>query len=439
MPGIVEMNGNSILSLSKSCRVFVIVLLASVTSILISAEGFAYDLERRRNQFEETPGYLVMPAPYSYPGIGEGLMLIGYAGNVLESPVDLYFIGFSGEAEGYYAMVNDLYLWPRMIYLNFNQLKVSKFGVIQYTKRGMDSVKDDHFIFVGEHFQRNAGKLSLSLSEKRWEFWAEMVSFAANVSEIKDPDGDLVSTERSSMEGERYGVGAQLDFTDDKADPRSGLRFKFQLSHAPSIMEDSPEYDVFTWGVTAYLPLLDNSTLAFHLSRSDATVNKKGETNLETLKTKNGYYTCPPIPGILQLCQAAKLADASNTLNANKNGTSLGLGGTDRLRSYPMDRFIGAHTLFYGTEFRWNINTEKTNLNLYFLQDIIQAFQLALFWEQGSVSESASELGDLTRSSTGFGFRLVAESGNAYRLDWATGDEGAQLTILFQYPWGESE
>jgi hypothetical protein len=64
-----------------------------------TADGF----ERRREQFIDTPGYLILPLPYSYPGIGDGFVLVGYAGNIFGSQTDAILLGFSGDADGYYC------------------------------------------------------------------------------------------------------------------------------------------------------------------------------------------------------------------------------------------------------------------------------------------------------------------------------------------------
>ena len=62
--------------------------------------AFSLGPERRQEQFSTIPGYLVFPAPYVFPGIGEGLMLVGYSGNFLETTIDAYLVGFSGDAAG---------------------------------------------------------------------------------------------------------------------------------------------------------------------------------------------------------------------------------------------------------------------------------------------------------------------------------------------------
>ena len=61
--------------------------------------------------------------------------------------------------------------------------------------------------------------------------------------------------------------------------------------------------------------------------------------------------------------------------------------------------------------------------------------QLALFYERGSVCEKISELGDITRSTYGAGFRLVSASGFVYRADFSSGDEGEEMIMTFSYPW----
>jgi len=69
------------------------------------------------------------------------------------------------------------------------------------------------------------------------------------------------------------------------------------------------------------------------------------------------------------------------------------------------------------------------------MKDIRTAFQIALFYELGTVTDRRSELWDITRSSYGAGLRMVTASGMVYRVDFASGNEGVQTSIFFQYPW----
>ena len=74
-------------------------------------------------------------------------------------------------------------------------------------------------------------------------------------------------------------------------------------------------------------------------------------------------------------------------------------------------------------------------LDWYFFSDVLQAFEATVFWEQGRVSEEAQDLGKITRSSYVGGLRLIGGSGNTYPFEISTGEEGAEMIVMFQYPW----
>ena len=235
--------------------------------------------------------------------------------------------------------------------------------------------------------------------------------------------------------GDRLEFMARIDYTDDYRDPRKGIRNILYLDKQTASSSSEPSFDVITNDLQVYIPFLEKSTLVFNLTFSDANVRQEGETDLEVLKQQSNYYLCDysPTP---ESCRATTLGNAINTRNINKHGTSLFLGGPDRLRSYPQQRFQGAHTLYFATEFRWNFSaSEGDKIDVFFMQDLIDEMQVALFFEQGSVSETKSELGNTVKSSFGSGFRLLSGSGNLYRADFATGDEGPQVAVIIQYPW----
>jgi hypothetical protein len=165
---------------------------------------------------------------------------------------------------------------------------------------------------------------------------------------------------------------------------------------------------------------------------SDAIVKKKGETNLEILKAQNGFNNC----GGNAACEQNATNLANTQLMINTNGTSTFLGGGDRLRAYPQGRFQGAHMLYFATEFRWNFSESGGGqFDSLFFQDLVDDMQVAFFYENGSISEEKSDLGKISKSSYGTGFRLVNASGNIYRADLASGDEGTNFTLIIQYPW----
>ena len=88
--------------------------------------AFSLGPERRQEQFSTIPGYLVFPAPYVFPGIGEGLMLVGYAGNFLETTINAYPVGFSSDAAGLVGSFDEVFVVPELVYFSgwkFNIIK----------------------------------------------------------------------------------------------------------------------------------------------------------------------------------------------------------------------------------------------------------------------------------------------------------------------------
>jgi len=421
----------------KTLTPFLVPLLTLIvffTSVPVFAEGFSlFNIERRRPAFENTPGYLILPIPYKLPGLGQGMMLIGYAGNIMGTSSDVFVIGFNGDAEGYYGVADEFFVIPKLLYFGASKIEVSKYALNSYSSRGMESEKNDFNIMVGDLYSQGVGKMTLTFFERKLEFSLSKTETMGRSTEILTSDGDLIPGTNISNEFRNNQINAlvRADLTDDFNDPRKGLKINGLLDRVTADTSATPDYDVYSLDLTAYVPVLEESTVAFQYFQSDAYVSREGNTDLESLKTEKGFSQC----GGDASCESAILKDAKNTLNANKNGSAMALGGTDRLRSYPMGRYRAAHTRFYATEFRWNFNTSKSDLNLWLLKDVQEALQVAFFWEQGSVSENSADLGSIVRNSYGTGIRMVAASGNVYRIDFATGDEGSEMAVIFKYPW----
>jgi hypothetical protein len=186
------------------------------------------------------------------------------------------------------------------------------------------------------------------------------------------------------------------------------------------------------YNTTAYIPIGRRSTWAFNFLRSDAVVRREGETNKDELEKLLGI-DCETIGDTdkRQLCNDV----IDNQIAANRYGTATSLGGFSRLRSYPQGRYKGAHTVFYGTELRWNLTDEATPFDIFIMKDIRTAVQVSLFYELGSTADLRSEVGDVMRDSYGAGFRMVTASGVVFRADLAFGREGFAPEIFIGYPW----
>ena len=412
--------------------VWKILIITGFCFCFFTATAFSITFERRQDQFDKTPGLFVVPAPYAIPGIGNGLFVIGYLGNIAETSADVFGMGFVGDGQGFFASVDELFVIPEWSYLALTQGRMARFGQNVYSSRGMKSEKNDFNIYVGEDFTFYNFEVVFTHFERRIELAYGFNGGNGKFVEIKDYEGELVQKLGSPIEVDfaQKHVQLKIDLTDDYGDPRDGLNIRILRDRFPSVNQGAA-FDSMTFALTYYLPIPENNTWAFHYFRSDAHVRQEGNTDLESLKTTQGFYAC----GGYAACEAATLKSAQNRLNANKNGSSKSLGGADRLRSYPLSRYQAAHTLFYGTELRWNFSTENTKLDYWLLQDVQQALQAVFFWEQGSVAEEVGEIGETIRSSYGTGIRLVTKSGSVYKFEVASGDEGAEMILFFEYPW----
>ena len=412
--------------------VWKILIITGFCFCFFTATAFSITFERRQDQFDKTPGLFVVPAPYAIPGIGNGLFVIGYLGNIAETSADVFGMGFVGDGQGFFASVDELFVIPEWSYLALTQGRMARFGQNVYSSRGMKSEKNDFNIYVGEDFTFYNYEVVFTYFERRIELAYGFNGGNGKFVEIKDYEGELVQKLGSPIEVDfaQKHVQLKIDLTDDYGDPRDGLNIRILRDRFPSVNQGAA-FDSMTFALTYYLPIPENNTWAFHYFRSDARVRQEGNTDLESLKTTQGFYAC----GGYAACEAATLKSAQNRLNANKNGSSKSLGGADRLRSYPLSRYQAAHTLFYGTELRWNFSTENTKLDYWLLQDVQQALQAVFFWEQGSVAEEVGEIGETIRSSYGTGIRLVTKSGSVYKFEVASGDEGAEVILFFEYPW----
>ena len=142
----------------------------SVLYFFCTSSVFDFGPDRRQDQFGTISGYLVVPATYVYPGLGKGLMLISYFGNILETNVDAYLVAITGDDEGYFGSVEKIFVTPKYLYLSGIHINFKKYGLNMYGSRGMESKKDDLNIFVGDKYILNKLETTLILMERRIEF-----------------------------------------------------------------------------------------------------------------------------------------------------------------------------------------------------------------------------------------------------------------------------
>ena len=407
-----------------------------ITIPMLLLASLAEAIERRRSQFPRDFGYLIAPIPYILPGVGTGLGVIGAFNNTFDTTTDFFVVGVGGDVEGTVTGVTDIELLSETVLLDVTYVGFNKGSQKQYAERGIDSDPEDFNIVELQNTSLYGGRLTLTFWERRLEFFTFQYNIRSEPSAVIYQGKEENRQEYENPEAftfSRLTYGTQVDVTDDRLDPRMGVRFVLNRSDSPVTDQDSSESYTVDTNLTGYIPLLESSTFAINYFRSDATVTKEGVTDyqsiLDDLRVNYGCTAGDPCDDSLQ-----KLA--RDTELRRKYGTASSLGGSSRLRSYAGGRFSGAHTEFYGYEFRWNLTDENTPFDLYFIKDFRTGFQLAFFYETGTVAEQREDLWTKSRNSTGLGARLVTGSGFIYRFDVATGSEGAETTLFVDYPWG---
>lgn len=404
--------------------------------LILTLNGYseAYLPERRRDQFQGTPGYYVVPIPYQLTGIGSGFIFLGAALNIMDTNADIYGFGFTGDLEGAGAGVLDIHLIPKTLILDATTERINRATLTSYTKRGMDTDKNDYTLLELGDIEFNLARLTATFFDRRFEIYGLGYEAASQLKKIREPDGTtIVDVQNPKRENaQNITVGTRLDLTDDYLDPRKGLRLDINRQWSPPKSSNAPDYYVMEYNATAYVPVGKRSTWAFNCFRSDAYMTRMGETDRAKIDQEQGL-NCSTISDPQEQKKCNQVID--NMIAANTYGTVGSFGGTSRLRSYSHDRYSGAHSLFYGTELRWNITEETKPFDIIIMKDIRTALQMAFFYETGSVVDKLDELGSITRSSYGTGFRIVTASGLIFRADVANGSEGVATTMIIGYPW----
>ncbi len=417
--------------MSLRIRFVLFSLVLCVLSVPASADWYP---DRRKSQFETTFGYALFPYPYSLPGIGTGIGLVGGAMNIQNTPMDAYGMAFGGDVKGLAAGIADIHLVPKTLIVDLGYSGLSAATMQSYSKRGMNTDRNDFTNVELGDMTYWGGRLTATFYDRRLEFWSAYYQGASQLKNIRDKDGNILvpANDANVVRGHAKFFGTRIDLTDDYADPRRGFRLDVSRSAMPPA-DSGPDFYVQDYNATGYVPLGRRSTWALNYFRSDARVRRQGETDPAEIQRIQGLN-----------CSAASLTPdeqqrcndfVNNTIANNTFGTASSLGGFSRLRGYPNMRYKGAHTEFYGSEIRWNLTDENTPYDIFVMKDVRTSWQVAFFYEVGTVGESRSDLGDFWRSSGGMGLRMVTASGVVFRADIALGREGYSPSIFIGYPW----
>ncbi len=388
---------------------------------------------RRRSQYPHEPAWVAAPYIYDLPGIGRGFGFLGAVANVGGTYTDLLAASFMGEVNGGAVGINSVHIVPRHLILDMGGVRLSRLTFKSFAKRGMDTGKDDYTLAEFGTSSFGGSRLTATFNDRRYEFFVGYYGGSIKLDSLRDRDGNVILNAEDAPRAHPGSVvlGTRFDITDDYLDPRRGLLIEPSAWRATPTSH-GPDYYFLDTSITGYIPAGKRNTWAFNFLRSDAHMLRQGETDRAVLAGDEGL-DCGSLSDPSERNQCEEYLDA--IIMENKFGTASNLGGASRLRSYAEGRYKGAHTEFFGAEFRWNLTDEVRPFNIYVMKDIRTTVQVAFFYEIGTVAENRGELWHMTRSSYGTGLRVVTASGVVYRIDIAAGQEGVTPNIFFQYPW----
>ncbi len=397
---------------------------------LIPNQIFGIIPDRRESKGDKEFGWLVAPTPMIISGIGAAIPVLAMLSNTYKT-TDLMAMKTlpGGDFEMQMLFVDQLPLFTEHVLIQAGTMH-GLFPVKSYG-RGIDSDENDYTLPLVEQ-SGNMGNLRLLFYEKRIRLFYNQFNFISATKKVYDSDGnEYDNVDTSDVPYNQQEFGTILDFTDNRTDPRKGIRFGFRRTYPENNQEILSDYYVTDFNLSFFIPFFENDTLVFNFFRSDATVTRTGLVD-ETILRLLMSLGCES-GSEYESCVATETRRINEQIAANTYGNAASLGGSNRLQAYDQGRFTASHSNYRAIEYRLNFSTAETPINWYLLGGLKTIFQLAFFAEQGTVNDDADQLNDNFKSSFGIGLRTII-SGIVYRFDLAMGDEGVKPTIFFFYP-----
>ena len=239
--------------------------LLALAILVMAAPVSAIELpERRKEQFLTDSGYYVVPTPYSIPGLGEGLIIVGAIVNVNQSYTDVYGFAAGGDIKGYGLFGTEIHLVKKKLLLDLMHTNFDKASSQVYSQRGMNTSADDFILADLDHAVFTGARLTYTMFDRRLEFFGVLYKNESRLAAIRDSDGNLIQSavDSETIKSETYTYGLRLDLTDDYIDPRRGIRAETSLWHTPPSNDDTPDYDIIDFNLTGYVPVGSRHTLA---------------------------------------------------------------------------------------------------------------------------------------------------------------------------------
>ena len=392
-------------------------------------------LFERRKTFDSEIAWFVFPVIGSIPGVQDFYGLGGTVSGIGGSESDIAAISVRGKAEYFdddfqidILSIFDIHLFTERLTFTWFSTKIRNVAWPE-GQRGIDSDPDSMYYLLASKVEASGGELSANIFDNQLEAYYGYTDAAVKPYGLVDPNGTFYNAQNAgiieSPRGYRYGL--YLDDTDNRRDPRIGYRFQYEKWGQPSSREGNSEYYQEDFNLSGYIPVLSENKGVLVLNQffGSSTVLKKGTVDQSQFVCDNTAK--PGCQAILNELYARQVAEA-------ENGKATSLGGTNRLRGYRTNRFYDSYTNFRGAEFRWYVLEVQKAFNYILEKGTFAGLQLALFYEEGTVSPDKGSLWKNMRTSYGAGTRFLFNT-IIVRIDRGFGEEGGQTTFFVGYPF----
>ena len=397
-----------------------------------SAQALLFE---RRKTFDSEIAWFIFPVVGSIPGVQDFYGLGGTVSGIGGSESDITAISLRGKAEYFdddfqidIFSIFDIPLFTERLTFTWFSTKIRNVAWPE-GQRGIDSDPDSMYYLLASKVEASGGELSANIFDNQLEAYYGYTDAAVKPYGLVDPNGTFYNAQNAgiieSPRGYRYGL--YLDDTDNRRDPRIGYRFQYEKWGQPSSREGNSEYYQEDFNLSGYIPVLSENKGVLVLNQffGSSTVLKKGTVDQSQFVCDNTAK--PGCQAILNELYARRVAEA-------ENGKATSLGGTNRLRGYRTNRFYDSYTNFRGVEFRWYVHEVQKAFNYILEKGTFAGLQLALFYEEGTVSPDKGSLWKNMRTSYGAGTRFLFNT-IIVRIDRGFGEEGGQTTFFVGYPF----
>jgi hypothetical protein len=402
--------------------------------------------ERRKSFKDDIFEYYFLVTPLERPGIGSLIMMGSIVNNIPVPWIEdgrFNLIGGFGKGKGenefegedidaYGLTIIDFPIFSNNFTFSPARLSATKFSYAFY-ERGIDSDPERKFILMADRVAQNIGEISYYFLDRQIELFYTFFNAEVDFYGYQDFDGNTVSLK--DVEGfgsgtskwtERWGM--LIDDTDFRRDPRIGYFVKLDRWQWPNRTPQESSWIQYDLQTTGYIPIIEmKMILVFTQYLSTSKVINPGKVE---------KYTCTDQQLLLYpKCQIILDETYKRELDNSKKGRATSLGGFERLRGYPEGRFFDEHTNFRAIELRYFFDSVDLDFDLFFAKGILAEFQLAGFYEQGTVSpDLGKNFWKNFKDSYGLGIRFITGSAVG-RLDFGFSDEGGATTAWWGYPF----